>query len=74
VCFGAEGECEGIAQKVGTTILFRFIHSGDINQPRKTWVRTTYHLSICIVRALYSTPRISAHSTALHTKKYTEYN
>jgi len=35
VGFGAECECEVVAQKVGTIILFRRVHSGDINQHLK---------------------------------------
>ena len=35
VGFGNECECEDVAQKVGTTILFRCVHSGDINMPLK---------------------------------------
>ena len=35
VGFSAECGCAGVAQKFGTTILFRLIHSGDVNQPPK---------------------------------------
>jgi hypothetical protein len=37
--------------------------------PKKCWLHTTFQLSICIVCALYCTPRMSAHSWALHTKE-----
>jgi len=33
VGLGAECGCEDVTQKVGTTILFRCIHSGDTYQP-----------------------------------------
>jgi len=35
VGFGTKCECEDVAQKVGSTIVFRHIHSADINQPPK---------------------------------------
>ena len=35
VGFGDECECEDVAQKVETTILFRRLYSGDINRPLK---------------------------------------
>ena len=55
---GVECECEVVAQKVGTTILFRCIHSGDVkSDSEKCWLHTTFHLS-----ALYCIPRLSAHS------------
>jgi hypothetical protein len=33
--FVAKCECDDVSQKVGTTIVSRHIHSGDINQPLK---------------------------------------
>ena len=54
---GTECECEDVAQKVGTTILFRCIHSGVKSASEKCWLHTTFQ--VC---ALYSTPRLSAHS------------
>jgi hypothetical protein len=40
--FGAEYECEDVAQTVGTTILFRRIYSGDVKSAsEKCWLHTT---------------------------------
>ena len=62
---GVECEFEDVAQKVGTTILFRHIQSGDVKSAsEKCWLHTTFH--VC---ALYGTPRQSAHSSALHIKE-----
>jgi len=53
-----ECECEVVAQKVGTTILFRHIHSGDVkSDSEKFWLYTTFHVSV-----LYGITRLSAHS------------
>jgi hypothetical protein len=42
VGFGAECECEDVAQTVGTTILFRCIHTGDVKSAsQKCWLHTT---------------------------------
>jgi hypothetical protein len=42
VGFGAECECEDVAQTVGTTILFRCIHSGDVKSAsEKYWLHKT---------------------------------
>jgi len=35
VRFSTKCECEDVAQKVGTTVVFRHIHSVDINQTPK---------------------------------------
>ena len=35
VGFGAECECKDVAQKVGTIILFRCVHSGDVKSASK---------------------------------------
>jgi len=57
VC-GVECECEVVAQRVGTTILFRRIHSGDVkSDSEKCWLHTTFQVSV-----LYGTTRLSAHS------------
>jgi hypothetical protein len=51
VSFGAECECEDVAQKVGTTNLFRRICSGDVKSAsEKWWLHTTFQ--VC---ALYGT-------------------
>jgi hypothetical protein len=42
---------------VGTTILFRCIHSDVKSASEKCWLHTTFQ--VC---ALYSTPKLSAHS------------
>ena len=53
-----ECECEVVAQKVGTTILFRRIYSGDVkSDSEKCWLHTTVHASV-----VYGIPRLSAHS------------
>ena len=64
VSFGAECDCVDVAHKIGTTILFRHKQSGDIYQSafEKYWLHKALQLTIFIVRALYSRPRISAHS------------
>jgi len=64
VGFGAECDCVDVAHKIGTTILFRHKQSGDIYQSafEKYWLHKALQLTIFIVRALYSRPRISAHS------------
>jgi hypothetical protein len=57
----AECECENVAQTVGTTILFKHIHYGDVKSAsEKCWLHTTLE-----VVAL----RLSAHSWALHMKQ-----
>jgi hypothetical protein len=63
VGFGAEYEWEDAAQKVGTTILFRHIHSGDVKSAsEKYWLHTSLQLRCFIVCALYGTRRLNAHS------------
>jgi len=55
---GVECECEDVALTVGTTILFRCIHSGDVKSAsERCWLHTTFQ--VC---ALYGTPSLSAHS------------
>jgi len=55
---GVECEHEYNALTVGTAILFRCIHSGDVKSAsEKCWLHTTSQ--VC---ALYGTPRLSAHS------------
>jgi hypothetical protein len=54
---GVECECEDVALTVGTTILFRHIHSDVKSVSEKCWLHTTFQ--VC---ALYGTPRLSAHS------------
>ena len=55
---GVECECEVVAQRVGTAILFRRIHSDDVkSDSAKYSLHTALNLS-----ALYGTPRLSAHS------------
>ena len=45
VDFGAECECDNVAQKAETTILFRRIRSGDANSAsEKCWLHTTFQL------------------------------
>jgi hypothetical protein len=62
---GAECECEDVAQTVGSTILFRHIHSDDVKSAsEKCWLHTTLQVVV-----LYSTPRLSAHCCALHMKE-----
>jgi hypothetical protein len=62
VGFGAELECEDVKHKVGTTILFTCIHSGDVKSAsEKCWGHTTFQLRCFIVCALYGTLRLSAH-------------
>ena len=42
-----ECESEVVAQKLGTTILFRRIHSGDVkSDSEKCWLHTTSHVSV----------------------------
>jgi len=58
VGIGVECECEDVTLTVGTTILLRHIHSGDVKSAsEKCWLHTTFQ--VC---ALYGTPRLSAHS------------
>jgi hypothetical protein len=41
--FGAECECEDVAQKVETTILFRRMHSSNIKSAsEKCWLHTDF--------------------------------
>jgi hypothetical protein len=55
---GVECEHENVALTVGTTILFRHIHSGDVKSASENcWLHITFQ--VC---ALYDTPRLSAHS------------
>jgi hypothetical protein len=55
---GVECEHEDVALTVGTTILFKRIHSEDVKSAsEKCWLHTTFQ--VC---ALYGTPRLSAHS------------
>jgi hypothetical protein len=55
---GVECEHENVALTVGTIILFRRIHSGDVKSAsEKCWLQTTFQ--VC---ALNGTPRLSAHS------------
>jgi hypothetical protein len=57
---GVDVECEheDVALTVGTAILFRRIHSGDVkSSSEKCWLQITFQ--VC---ALYGTPRMSAHS------------
>jgi hypothetical protein len=65
-----ECECEDVAQKVGTTILFRHIHSGDVKSAsEKCWLLATFQPRCFIVCALYGTPRLSVYIWAQHTKE-----
>jgi len=61
--FGAECDCDNVAQKGGTTILFRCIDSGDVKSAsEKCLLYTAFQLRCLIICALYSTPRLFAHS------------
>jgi hypothetical protein len=52
VHFGAECKCEDVAQIVGTTILFRRIHSGDVVMARMWATRINCHTVIGICKTL----------------------
>jgi hypothetical protein len=55
---GVACEFEDVAQTVGTTILSRRIHSGDVKSAsEKCWLHTTFQ--VC---ALYGTLTLYAHS------------
>jgi hypothetical protein len=62
---GVEFEREDVALTVGTTILFRRIHSRDVKSAsEKYWLQTTFQ--VC---APNGTPRLSAHSWDQHVKE-----